>query len=480
MSSKNETAPAGPAAAADRPAATHQIGLIPCLAFSVGTMIGGGVFTLSGLVVDSAGPAALLAYALAGIVMLFSALCFAAVASRARPGDSGYGPLADILGPVWRFLTMWGFYLNGVICIAFVLVSFGSYLNQYFIPQLGPLAAALIAVAALVGLNLGPADLVGKAETVLVGVKIAILLLLVGYGIAYIGDAQFTPFSPNGPSATLSAMAMLFTAYTGFNVVTNMAGSVKNPQRTVPLAIILSILISAVIYMGVIVALLASGEKDFGDAGLGKAAQALMGDWGMLLVAFAACISTLSGGNANLLGASELMIRLAAQKDVPPVAARTTHRGHPFVSVLLAGGVAAVLILTGSTDTIVSLSNVTAIAAMLIVDAACFKLAWAGWKSPGMRLPGRVTLPILAFVTAAIQLPSLGWVNVLIGLAMVLAGLALFAARHHQHMGRDVLETILRYIRDLETPLARALRRKVRRPAPPAPPVAPEAGSTVA
>lgn len=89
---------------------TAKIGLIPCLAFAVGTMIGGGVFTLSGVAVDEAGPSALFAYLLAGGVMLLSALCFAAVSSRSGPGDSGYASIGSILGPQWRFLTMWAFY----------------------------------------------------------------------------------------------------------------------------------------------------------------------------------------------------------------------------------------------------------------------------------------------------------------------------------------------------------------------------------
>jgi amino acid transporter len=240
-----------------------KIGLIPCLAFSVGTMIGGGVFTLSGVAVDEAGPAAMLAYVIAGVVMLLSALSFAAVASRSRPGDSGYASIGTILGPQWRFLAMWAFYLNAVTCIAFVLVSFGSYLQQYFVSGLPITVAALLAVVLLGVLNLGPADLVGRAETFLVGLKVAILLLLVAYGLASLGTAQFTPFVPHGGSSVLTVTAMLFTAYTGFNVVTNMAGSVRRPERTVPLAMILSILISAVVYVGVIVALLASGEHSW-------------------------------------------------------------------------------------------------------------------------------------------------------------------------------------------------------------------------
>jgi amino acid transporter len=263
---------------------------------------------------------------------------------------------------------MWAFYLSAVTGVAFVLISFGSYLRQYFAPSVPTTTAAVVAALALALLNLGPADVVGRAETFLVALKIAILLLLVVYGLIALSPGDLQPLAPQGNGSVLRVTAMLFTAYTGFNVVTNMAGSVRRPERTVPLAIVLSILISAAMYVGVIIALLASGEENFGEAGLGKAAEALMGPWGGVLVAFAACISTLSGANANVLGSSELMIKLAAQGDVAGRWGKLTRRHHPAASVFLATAMVIVLVAIGDLDVIVALSNVTAITAMLIVN----------------------------------------------------------------------------------------------------------------
>lgn len=437
----------------------HKIGLLPCLAFAVGTMIGGGVFTLSGAAVDEAGPSAMLGYLIAGGVMLMSALTFAAVASRSRPGDSGYAAIGEILRPEWRFLTMWAFYINAVTSMAFVLISFGSYLREYFVPSASATAAALVALIVLALLNLGPADLVGRAETFLVAVKVGILIVLVCYGLVSISPSDLTPLMPQGGGSLLRVTAMLFTAYIGFNVVTNMAGSVRRPERTVPLAIVLSIVISGLVYLGVIVALLASGVHHFGEAGLGKAAEALMGAWGAGLVAFGACVSTVSGANANMLGSSELMIKLAAQDDVAPRWGKLTRHKHPAASVLLATVLVVVLIALGDLSTAVALSNVAAILAMLIVNVAAFKLARERWPAPGMRLRGGVTLPVVAFLTAAAQLPSLGWVDVALGTAMVFAGLFIYALRHRPELATDP-DPMLRAIEELETPVARALRRR--------------------
>jgi amino acid transporter len=422
-------------------------------------MIGGGVFTLSGLAVDQSGPSAIIAYLVAGAVMLLSALSFVVISSRSQPGDSGYAPLGDILSPGWRFVAMWGFYLNAVTCIAWVLLSFGSYMNEYFVGAMGQVSLALIAVAFIALLNLGPADLVGRTETWLVGLKVCILLVLVGYGLASIGAIQWTPFVPEGAQLAKTT-ALLFTAYTGFNVVTNMAGSVRDPKKTVPTAIVLSIGISALIYVGIIVALLASGVSPLGESGLGKAATELMGSWGGPLVAFAACVSTLSAANGDVLGASELMIRLARQGDIPPGVGRISRRGHPVFSVTLAAGIGALLIAVARDgQLIISLSNVTAIFAMLVVNVGAFRLALRKWPGEGVKLPGGIIIPTLGFLAAAVQLPSLGLEAVIVGAGMTAVGYLMYLFRHNTMFAGDLAE-MERMIHELETPLARALRRK--------------------
>lgn len=456
--------PEAAVAGAGRAVGTHKIGLIPCLAFAVGTMVGGGVFALSGTAVNNAGPAAIVSYLLAGLVMLLSAFSFVAVAGRAKPGDSGYGPIAPILGQTWRFLTMWAFYLNGVMIITFLLVSFGAYLNKYFVSPLAPTAAGLLAIGAIGALNLGPADLVGKAETWIVAIKVTLLLFFVAWGLAKISGPQFHPFAPGGAHSVFKMSALLFTSYTGFNVVTNMAGSVKRPERTVPLAIIGSVIISAFIYVGVVLAMLASGVHEFGDAGVAQAAQALMGNWGAYLLAFAACLSTLSGANANLLGASEVMLRLVAQGDAPPAAGRTTKRGHPLASVLFIAAVSVILVLVANMNNIVTFANVGALVAMIIVNAAAFRLARQGWPGRGIKLPGGIAIPVAGMLATLAQFPTLGGKQVAVGLVLVASGLVLFGARHWQGFGADVVREIDTAMETLATPLAYALRRIERHP----------------
>jgi APA family basic amino acid/polyamine antiporter len=296
-----------------------------------------------------------------------------------------------------------------------------------------------------------------------VATKIALLLVFIGFGLANLGDASFTPFAPGGTEGVVSTTALLFTAYTGFNVVTNMAGSIDKPEKTVPLTVLGSIAISCLIYVGVVLAMLASGVESFGAAGVGEAAQALMGDWGASLIAFAACLSTLSGANANVLATSELSLRMVSQGDVPAVLGRTSPAGHPYVSVLFLGGVTFILVLVTDVDNMVALANVGALISMMVVNVACCGLVKGKWPGRGLRLPGGYLVPALGFLVCLGQFPSLGWDMVAAGLLLVFGGLVLFASRHNQRHGEGLIERTRLTIERLETPLGRALRMEVKR-----------------
>jgi APA family basic amino acid/polyamine antiporter len=455
---------AAPAAGGPRAARNEKIGLLPVLAFAVGAMVGGGVFTLSGTAIDQAGPAALISYLLAGLIMFVSALAFVAVAARAKDGDSGYGPVAELLGRPWRFLVMWGFYLNALLAVAFLADSFGNYLHAYFLTTVSATVAGIVCIGLLVMLNLGPAVWVGRAETWIVGIKIGLLLVFIGWGLAAITGAHFTPFNPHGASTIFPTSALLFTAYTGFNVVTNMAPSVRDPARTVPRAVIGAVAISGAVYMLVVVAMLDSGIRHFGPAGVSQAATALMGHWGGQLIAFAACLSTLSGANAMLLGGSEIALRLVVQEDVPAFIGKTTKGGFPWMSVGLVGVIALMLVLFSNILSVIVIGNIVALFAMFIMNMAAVVLARRGFPGTGFRIPGGPVIPVVAGAACVWQFSSYGLADLLAGAIAMLLGLALYAMRDvRRNLYTEVtLFSLREAIRQLETPLARALRNTFR------------------
>jgi amino acid transporter len=441
----------------------RRIGLVSCVAFAVGTMVGAGVFVLSGLAVEKAGPAAIVAFALAGVLVLLSALSFAVVASLARSGETGYGYVGRALGGYPGFLTSWAFWLGGVIGAAFVLNAFGEYLHQFFIGSVPVVVWALIGAALLTLLNLGPASLIGRAETGLVAIKVGILALLIVFALIHLGRARFAPFAPHGTGAVLTTSGLLFIAYLGFNVVCNMAGDVEDAQRTVPLAILISMAVVAVIYIGVVIALLAGQLHTFTEASVGTAAKRLMGDWGGILIPIGALISTLSAGNANILGSSEIMVRLAAKRQVPTLLGRMWH-GHPAVSVLAGAVLYTILILSRQTATVVALANVAAIVAMALVNVAAAH-ALRHRAAGALRLPLGPVLPVLGLLAAIAQLFFIGRWEVVIGLALVFGGSAIYLVRERFHQPQHQ-PAVAAAVAQRDTPVGRSLQRPPRRRAP--------------
>jgi APA family basic amino acid/polyamine antiporter len=432
-----------------------KIKLLTATAFAVGAMIGGGVFVLTGSALQQAGPAALVAFLIAGSIVLLSALSFAVIASEAPPGKSGYTYAGQVLGsPVWSFLTSWCFYLSGIIAAAFVLNAFGVYVHSFLTHGISALFWAIIGALALTVVNLGPASEIGKIETLLVGGKMLVLLLLVSFGLGHFHVSVLHPFNPHGTSHIFTTSAFLFIAFLGFNVITNISGDIEHPRTTIPRAILLSMLIVTIVYLGVVAALLAAHIHTYSEASVGIAAQHLIGPVGGGLVIGGALVSTLSSANANILGSSEIMVRLAADKNVPTILGHMRH-GHPYVSVLAGALLYVILILTGRTDVVINLANVTAIVALIIVNVAAAR-ALSLRTHRGLRLPFGSTLPVLGAIGATAQFAFMPISSLLIGLALAVGGLAIYALRNRYHIPR-LHRGIVHTLEEVKGPLSRSL-----------------------
>ena len=434
---------------------SNKIGLIASIAFAVGAMVGGGVFALTGIALQQAGPAALMSFVLAGIMVLLSAFSFTVIASMASPKQPGYAYVGKVLGgPIWGFLTSWCFYLAGIIGAAFVLNAFGAYVHEFIMPSVPGVIWALGGAALLTLINLGPASAIGRIEVFLVGGKLAILAALIIAGILHFHPAELQPFIPHGEPSILATSAFLFIAFLGFNVITNMASDIKNPHTTIPRAIFISMLIVILVYLGVTLALLAASITDYSESSVGTAAQQLMGTIGGGLVVAGALISTLSSGNANILGASEIMVRLAAAKQVPTVLGRMTH-GHPYVSVIGGTVLYVLLIISGQSQVVINLANITALFALIIVNVAAAK-ALASTSHTGLRLPFGWLLPVLGTVAAAGQFFFIPIESIIIGAILALSGSLLYVLRRRLHrpvMHRQISSTV----DTVEGPLGRSL-----------------------
>jgi APA family basic amino acid/polyamine antiporter len=405
------------------------LSVFTAIAFAVGNMVGAGVFVLSGLIINTAGPSAVLSYLFCGILVTLSGLSYAALASIYPEDGGGYLFSRRILGPLPGFIAGWAMYISLTISSAFVLLGFGIYANLLLNTSFDSRYFALAGLIVLFLLNIRGLSEAGKLETGLVVSKVIILLAFIAVGFFHISTSDFTPFFTAGTGGMLKGMTMVFFAYIGFQVVALMGGEIKGSSKNVPLAMLSAIGIVAFIYIGVIIALLSANLPSYDEKSVFNAALVLFGSIGASVVALGAVFSTLSSANANVIGASRITMEMASEKQIPGRFARLTH-GQPVNSIFLGTLLAGVLIIYGDLTFVVNLTNVTTLVTMALVNASAFLLVRREHLIPPektyFRIPLGILIPALGCISCIAMLVTLDPVTIVIGCAIVVAGLGLY------------------------------------------------------
>ncbi|SBT03380.1 Amino acid transporter [Candidatus Accumulibacter aalborgensis] len=331
-------------------ASDGKMGLWAVVAIGVGGMVGGGIFAVLGLAVQLAHGGTPVAFALAGMVALLTAYSYAKL-SVAYPSRGGTVVFLDRtfgagMSTGSLNVLLW---LSYVVMLSLYAFAFGSY-GATFLPQawqgMGRHVLISLAVIAIAGINLLNAELIGKAEIWIVGLKLAILLLFVGVGFFGINASQIAPASWSPPLQLATGGMIIFLAYEGFELIANTAKDVRDVAKTLPRAYYTAV--GFVIALYVLVALVTVGNlpvdkivaaKDFA---LAEAARPFLGQAGFTLIAVAAMLSTASAINATLYGAARLSYSIARDGELPAELERKVW-GQPAEGLLISAGLTLIV-----------------------------------------------------------------------------------------------------------------------------------------
>lgn len=323
----------------------NKFGLWAVLAIGIGGMVGGGIFAVLGLAVQLAHGGTPLAFALAGGVALLTAYSYARL-SVTYPSRGGTVTFLDrSFGS--GFLTgslnvlLW---LSYIVMLSLYAFAFGSY-GATFLPDgwqgVGKHVLISVCVIAMTALNLLSANLIGRAENWIVGLKLVILLLFVVTGLSGIDYARVDAASWSPPLQLAAGGMIIFLAYEGFELMANTAQDVRDPGRTLPRAFFIGVGFVMVLY--VTVALVTVGNLpvaqvvDAKDYALAEAARPFLGQFGFTLIAVAAMLSTASAINATLYGAARLSYCIARDGELPSILERKLW-GEPVEGLLITAG----------------------------------------------------------------------------------------------------------------------------------------------
>jgi len=329
-----------------QPSLRRTLGLGQTVALGVSGTLGGGIFVLVGSAVGQAGPAALLAFALAFASALCIALQYAELTGRFPRAGNSYAAIRAAMGPLWAYVDGWVYLGAWIFASGFVTLGFGGYVESLTGLPGVPTAVALVAVLTVLNLC-GPA-LTHRLQTV------AIIIgggALTGFAVFAAPNslshaANLLPLFPNGLAGVAMATPAAFIALNGFDTVAAAGDEVVKPERTLPRAILLTLVIAVSLYMLVILAALGSLPWQVLGAStvpLADAAQSSLGPLGARLVALAAVVTTATSANATLIVGSRVLFTMSRDRMLPRQIAHVHPRMKaPYVAVLLtAGGMTA-------------------------------------------------------------------------------------------------------------------------------------------
>ncbi len=296
-----------------------RLGLWEAVAIGVGGMIGGGIFAVLGLAIETSKYGAPLSFLFAGLVAALTAYSYSKLSLK----YPSMGGTVEFLGMAFRH----GFFvgsLNLLLLLSYIIMlslyayAFGSYASALLgggehLRHLFTSAVIIIFAA----LNLMGSEAVGRSEEVIVLAKVLILLVVVLAGIGFI---KIYPIS-SPPLNIISGGMLIFLAYEGFELIANVSPEVEKPKRNIPLAFYISVAIVTALY--VLISLVVLGALPLEsiikkrDYALAATAQPLLGNLGFLLVVFAALLSTASAINATIYGSARIAYTLAMEGELP-------------------------------------------------------------------------------------------------------------------------------------------------------------------
>ena len=396
------------------------LGLWQLTAIGLGGIIGVGIFVLTGVVAATqAGPAVLIAFVLAGIASAAAALCYAEFAGMIPVAGSAYTYGYAVLGEFAAWLLGWDLLLCYALIVAVVAAGWSGYVQALLgaagvnLPLWaqgavgsGPghvfdIVAAAVALAIALLLTVRT-EWGARFNTAIVAVKIAGVLLVILAGVAYVNPGNWHPFMPFGFHGVLAGAAVVFFAVFGYDTLTTAAEEAKDPQRDLPWAVVLSLGIAMVLYLGmslVLTGIVPSATLN-NAAPVANAFAAIGLRWVMVAVSIAAVTGITSVLFANMLAGARIGFALSRDGLLPAWFSAVHARYRtPYRATLILGVVTAIAAGLFPLTVVAEVVNFGMLAAFAVICIAVIVLRRA---RPELARSFRVPLvPVLPLVGAA-------------------------------------------------------------------------------
>ncbi len=408
----------------------HRVlGMTEVTAGGVGIIIGAGIYVLLGAATAHAGPLVWAAFLMAAVLSALTGLSYAELSSMFPSAAGEYEYTRQAL-PEWvAFIVGWTMIAGLVVAAATVSIGFARYIG-YFV-DIDPRATALgllvaVCVVAMIGVKQSARLTVGLSA-----VQVGGLLLVVAIGLPHVGDVDLR--TGPGVGGVLTAAALVFFAFIGFDEVITLAEETRDPTRTVPRALLLALGLSTALYVAVAVAavsVLGAGALAASPRPLADVMAHVLGGRGATVVAAIAVMTTTNTTLLALTAASRVMYGMAKAGAMPrALAAVHPDRGTPVRAIIAVASVAAVFAAFGEFAIIAAVTDFAVYVVFLAVNGTVVILRRTRPDLPrpfavAGAIRGVPVVPILGLASVALMMTQLDPHAIGLGMALCAAGLA--------------------------------------------------------
>lgn len=410
-------------AATARPELRRELGLLDAVGVGFGAIVGAGIFVVTGVAAGIAGPAFLIGLLLAGIAATCNALSSAQLAAEYPQSGGTYEYGYRVLHPWAGFVAGWMFLASKIAAAGTVALGLAGYLDGV-VPGLPARTVAAGAIVVFTLLNYFGIKRSSRVNLLIVAASLGALLAFVAAGLftGAVRRENLTPFAPFGWRAVLESGAILFFAYTGYARIATLGEEVHEPKRTIPRAVLITILGAVGLYFAVAVtAVGAIGAPGMAAtaAPLQVAAEAFAAPWLALVVSLGGVTAMLGVILSQLLGLSRMTFAMARRGDLPGWLQHVHPRyAVPGRAVLAIGAIAAVVAATGTLRGVASAAAFAILLYYAIANLAALRMPRSAKLYPdAVPWVGMMSCVLLAF---SLQPPV-----ILSGIAVLLVGVGL-------------------------------------------------------
>ncbi|MGR3911721.1 MAG: amino acid permease [Candidatus Rhabdochlamydia sp.] len=450
----------------------RTLGPLNLIAMGIGAIIGAGLFVLTGEVAANfTGPGILISFGIAALIASLAALCYAEFAALIPVAGSAYTYAFVAVGEFFAWIMGVAITIQYLFSFCAVAVAWSGYLGS-FMSDLGLTLGKSLSEAPFIYTDAGwastgavvnlPAMIVigvigllvargiqtaALLNDLLVLVKLGVLVLFIGFGIAFIKADNLTPFIPEntgifgefGWSGIFRGAGILFFAFLGFDAIATLAQEAKNPQRDMPIGMIGSLVVCAILYM--IFGLVMTGSTKYSLLGVADPVGVAVNSFGpsFIWLRYIVKLAILAGLSSVILvmitAQSRILYTMAQDGLLPPIFGKThpTHR-TPFYTTMIVSLVAAVI---AGFFPVNILGQITSMGALFVFGMVCLGVLVLRFTQPTLHRPFKTPftpwVPLLGTLACLLQMfmmPLITWIQFTLTLGIGCSIYFLYGSKH--------------------------------------------------